>query len=86
MSVHGKENGKGAVPVWVGLSCHADGRTEPQSRQPVKQALGARDSCAAHRARPETVSKCYCLVCCAGADFLQFPEALLRLLILLSFK
>lgn len=37
MSVHGKENGKGAEPDWVGLSCDADGQTEQRGSQPVKE-------------------------------------------------
>lgn len=37
MSAHEKENGKGAEPDWVGLSCDADGQTEQRGSQSVKE-------------------------------------------------
>lgn len=83
MSAHEKENGKGAEPDWVGLSCDADGQTEQRGGQAVKEVTRPR-RLGSQRAA-EDPSKCYCLVCRAGADFQQLPKALLRLLISLPF-
>lgn len=79
MSVYEKENGKGAEPDWVGQSCDTDGQTEQWGSQPGQRSNSV------HRESREIASKCYRLVCCASADFLQLPKALLRLLISLPF-
>lgn len=76
--------GKGAEPDWVGLgwvglSCDTDGQTEQRGSQPG-QGSNSSPSTPFIESR-ENLSKCYCLVCCASADSLQLPKALLRLLI-----
>lgn len=70
---------KGAEPDWVGLSCDTDGQTEQRGSQ---QGQGSNSSHPTPLVEStENPSKCYCLVCCASADFLQLPKVLLGLLI-----